>query len=141
MFEFDKLCREYEKLDHDQRLEMLTDLAGVIIPAIEEEDGGIPAFYLLVSAACAADGKLDDEEFTLFRESTGLDLDFDEAAETIRQIRGKDLLNEADELVDSFEHTDEDIKTAMVSYCLCLCSADRRIGLRERSFIRKLIND
>ncbi len=141
MFEFDKLCREYENLSDEKRLEMLTDLAGVIIPAIEDEDGGIPAFYLLVSAACAADGKLDEDEFVLFRDSTGLDLDYDEAAETIRQIRGKDLLEEADELVDSFENTAEDIKTAMVSYCLCLCSADRRISLKERSFIRKLIKD
>lgn len=141
MFEFDKLCREYENLSDEKRLEMLTDLAGVIIPAIEDEDGGIPSFYLLVSAACAADGKLDEEEFALFQESTGLDLDYEEAAETIRQIRGKDLTDEADELVDSFENTDEYIKTAMVSFCLCLCSADRRIGLKERSFIRKLIKD
>ena len=35
----------------------------------------------------------------------------------------------------------EDVKAAMVSYCLCICSADKRIGLQERSFIRRLIRE
>ena len=134
MFEFDKLCREYENLTYEERLDILTDMAGVIVPAIEELKGKRKDFFMLVSAACAADGKLDPEEYSLFKESTGLDLDFDEAAETIRQIRGKDLAEQANEL-------DEDVKAAMVSYCLCICSADKRIGLQERSFIRRLIRE
>ena len=36
MFEFDKLCREYENLTYEERLDILTDMAGVIVPAIEE---------------------------------------------------------------------------------------------------------
>ena len=141
MFEFDKLCREYENLTYEERLDILTDMAGVIVPAIEELKGKRKDFFMLVSAACAADGKLDPEEYSLFNESTGLDLDFDEAAETIRQIRGKDLAEQANELVDRFGELDEDVKAAMVSYCLCICSADKRIGLQERSFIRRLIRE
>ena len=141
MFEFEKVCREYELLTYDERRDMLRQLADIIVPAVAQITGGTDAFFILASAACAADGKLGVDEYSLFKDSTGLEIFYDEAAETIRQIKGKDLNEEADTLVDLFGGLDENIKDAMVCYCACLCSADDRIGLRERSFIRKLIKE
>ena len=34
---------------------------------------------------------------------------------------------------------DVDICDAMIGFCLCLCSADGRLSLKERSFIKKLM--
>ena len=141
MFEFEKVCREYELLTYDERRDILRELADIIVPAVAAITDGTDAFFLLASAACAADGKLGVDEYSLFKDSTGLDISYDEAAETIRQIKGKDLNEQADAVVDMFGTLDEKIKDAMVCYCACICSADNRIGLKERSFIRKLIKD
>ena len=49
------------------------------------------------------------------------------------------LLDAADEVVDGFADLDVDICDAMIGFCLCLCSADGRLSLKERSFIKKLM--
>ena len=141
MFEFQKLCKEYEGLSYDERRVILTELSSVILPATAAITGGTESFEILVLASCAADGKLSVEEYSLFKDATGLDISFDAAKEAISALKGKDLLEAADLVVDAFGALDESIKEAMVSFCLCLCSADGRISIHERAFIKKLIKE
>lgn len=141
MFEFQKLCKEYEGLTYDERRAVLTELSNIVLPATAAITGGTESFEVLVMASCAADGKLSVEEYSLFKDATGLDLSFDAAKEVIDALKGKELKEAADLVVDAFGALDEDIKEAMVSFCLCICSADGRVGLRERAFIKKLIKE
>ena len=141
MFEFQKLCKEYEGLTYDERRAVLTELSNIVLPATAAITGGTESFEVLVMASCAADGKLSVEEYSLFKDATGLDLSFDAAKEVIAAVKGKELKEAADLVVDTFGLLDESIKEAMVSFCLCICSADGRVGLRERAFIKKLIKE
>ena len=141
MFEFEKLCHEYEALSYDQRRAVLTELAAAVLPATALITGGTAAFELLVLASCAADGKLSVEEYSLFKDATGFDISYDKAREAVDVAKGKDLREAADLVVDLFGALEPAIKEAMVSFCLCICSADGRIGLRERAFIKKLIRE
>ncbi len=139
MLEMEKLFKEYEKLSYDDRREMLTELAQDIIPVVELMTKGREKFELLVLAACSADGKLGVEEYALVRDATGQDFSFDSLARTLGDIDSKNLQKEADEAVDSFGEISQEIKSEMVSFCLCLCSADNRFTLKEKSFIKKLL--
>ena len=141
MFEFEKLCKEYEKLSYDERRGVLTELSAVILPVTAVITGGTEAFELLVLASCGADGKLDVEEYSLFKDATGLDISFDAARDAVANAKGKELTEITDIVVDLFGVLEPAIKEAMVSFCLCLCSADGRINLRERAFIKKLIRE
>ncbi len=139
MFEFEKVCKSYENLSYDERRAILTELSAVILPATTLISGGTEIFELLVLASCAADGRLSVEEYSLFKDATGIDISFDAAKEVVDVAKGKEVREAADLAVDTFGALEPAIKEAMVSFCLCICSADGRIGLRERAFIKKLI--
>lgn len=137
--ELEKLFKEYEKLSYDDRRKILTELAKDIIPAVELFTKGREKFELLVMAACSADGKLGVDEYSLIKDATGQDFSYDSAAKKLDDINIKDLQKSADEAVDSFGEISQEIKSAMVSFCLCLCSADNRLTLKEKNFIKKLL--
>lgn len=139
MFEFDKLCKEYETLTYDERRLTLSSLSDIVLPAIEKVTHGTESFELLVLASCAADGKLGVEEYSLFKDATGMDFSYDAAEELIKNVKGKNLFDAADVVVDTFGTINPDVKAAMVSFCLCLCSADNKVTLKEKAFIKKLI--
>ncbi len=139
MFEFEKMCRDYETLTYDERRSVLEEFAAVILPAITEVTGGTESFRVLALASCAADGKLNEAEYALFKDVTGLDLSYDVLEDDVFDAKDRDLVSAADEVVDGFADLDVDICDAMIGFCLCLCSADGRLSLKERSFIKKLM--
>lgn len=140
MFEFEKMCSEYEDLSYVERQDLLKELADTILPAVKEKTGGTISFEVLVMASCDADGKLDDDEYALYKDATGTELSYDAVTEKLKEHNQKDLLEAADAVVDGFGDIDITLKEKMVAFCLCLCSADGRVGLRERLFIKKLVD-
>jgi len=139
MFEFEKLVHQYEKLTYDERREQLTVLSAIILPAIDAITGGVEAFTTIVLASCAADGKLDIEEYSLFKDSTNIDISFEDASALVEAAKKDNIGERADNVADVLGMISEDIKVAVVSYCLCLVSADNYVGIRESQFIKKLI--
>ncbi|MBD5414148.1 MAG: TerB family tellurite resistance protein [Treponema sp.] len=139
MFEFQKLCKEYENLTYDERKAILLEDWVKLCPVLGAIPEGIPSFGIVVLAACAADGKLDPAEYALFLEITGVQLSFEDLAATVEFAKGKDLLEAADAIVDTYGDFSEEVKLLMVSFCLCFCSADERITVSEKKFIKKLI--
>lgn len=139
MFEFEKMVHEYEHLTYDERRDLLTGLTNEMMPLLAAIDSGLEAFEVLVLASCGADGRLDVEEYSLFKDATGIDLGFDSAAELIKSMDKKSIKEAADYVVELFGIVSPELKADMCSFCLCLCSADGKVGLRESSFIRKLI--
>ena len=139
MFEFDALCREYEKLSYDERRTMLTELADDILPALKLVANGTESFETLVMASCAADGKLSIEEYSLVKDATGLDFSFNRVAAEIKAMNVKDIQEAANTVADFLGKISADIKSEVVSFCLCICSADSRVTLKEKKFIKKLL--
>ena len=139
MFEFEKLCHKYEDMSFEERRDELTELSKSIIPALMLLPNGIEAFKILIRAACAADGQLQGSEYTLVASATGLDIGYENAEEIVNNTNPKALRELADVIVDVFGDLDLNIKADMVSFMLCIVSADNRITLRESMFIQKLI--
>ena len=139
MFEFEKLCHKYEDMSYEERRDELTELSKSIIPALMLLPNGIEAFKILIRAACAADGELQGAEYTLVASATGLDIGFENAEFLVNNTNPKALRELADVIVDVFGDLDLEVKADMVSFMLCIVSADNRITLRESMFIQKLI--
>jgi len=139
MFEFEKLCHKYENLSYEERRDELSELSKRIIPALLTIPNGLQAFEILIRAACAADGELQASEYTLVASATGLSIGYENAEELVNNTNPKVLRELADVIVDVFGALDLDIKVDMVSFMLCIVSADNRITLKESMFIQKLI--
>ncbi|SCW39380.1 hypothetical protein SAMN02910456_00870 [Ruminococcaceae bacterium YRB3002] len=139
MFEFEKLCHTYENMTYEQRRDELSELSKNIIPALMLLPNGLEAFKILVRAACAADGELQASEYTLVAAATGLDIGYENAENIVKNTDPKALKELADIIVDVFGSLDLNIKADMVSFMLCIVSADNRITLRESMFIQKLL--
>ena len=139
MFEFEKLCHRYEDMTFEERRDELTELSKSIIPALMVLPNGLEAFKILVRAACAADGELQGSEYTLVASATGLDIGYENAENLVKNTNPKALRELADVIVDVFGNLDLNVKADMVSFMLCIVSADNRITLKESMFIQKLI--
>ncbi len=139
MFEFEKLCHHYEDLTYEQRRDELNQLSQRIIPALMLLPNGLEAFKILVRAACAADGELQGSEYTLVASATGLDIGYENAENLVKNTNPKALRELADIIVDVFGGLDLNIKADMISFILCIVSADNRITLKESMFIKKLL--
>lgn len=139
MFEFEKLCHHYEDLTYEQRRDELEQLSQRIVPALMLLPNGLEAFKILVRAACAADGELQGSEYTLVASATGLDIGYENAENLVKNTNPKALRELADIIVDVFGGLDLNIKADMVSFMLCIVSADNRITLKESMFIKKLL--
>ncbi|MBR2522851.1 MAG: hypothetical protein IKE53_00235 [Clostridiales bacterium] len=139
MFEFEKLCHRYEDMTFEERRDELAELSKSIIPALMVLPNGLEAFKILVRAACAADGELQGSEYTLVASATGLDIGYENAENLVKNTNAKALRELADIIVDVFGNLDLNVKADMVSFMLCIVSADNRITLKESMFIQKLI--
>lgn len=123
----------------EERRDELAELSKSIIPALMVLPNGLEAFKILVRAACAADGELQGSEYTLVASATGLDIGYENAENLVKNTNAKALRELADIIVDVFGNLDLNVKADMVSFMLCIVSADNRITLKESMFIQKLI--
>lgn len=141
MFKFGRICRVYKNMSSEDRRATLIEDASVILPALAALDGddGVKAFIIIVSTACAADGKLNADEYRLFCDVTGTTVDYSAACAMIDAANTRVAQNLIDVIVDRFGDIDIRIKESMVSFCLCFCAANGKITREEKRFIKQLI--
>ncbi len=140
MFEFEKVCKEYEALSFDQLKTIVSTESSVILPALDELDGdGLSTFILFVATACAASGKLELGEYKLFEEVTGVTVSYEDALAIVDAAKGKDAQERVDAVVELFGVLDEEIKCSIMRFCLAFCAANGEVDSREKRFIRKLL--
>ena len=114
--------------------------SSVILPALTAIAGdGVTEFILFVMTACAADGKLDPEEYALFTDVTGITVEYSAACAMISAAATKESRNIVDIIVDAFGQLDDELKASMISFCLCFCAANGKIDGKEKRFIKNLI--
>ena len=137
---FGKICREYLKLTRDELCTMLRQESLIVLPALASLGGdGINEFIMFVFTACASDGKLDAEEYSLFTEVTGIEIAYDDACKLIDSAKTRVAQNAIDNVIDSFGLLSEEVKASMISFCLCFCAANGKITRGEKKFLKRLI--
>ena len=150
MFEFTKLCNEYEKLSPAERHVLLVENSAKILARLRllGADAVIdPAETLacFILSSIVSDGKLDEREYllmypTLVR-ALGEDFDFATVKASIESDRegARALKKDTEEMVRIYSLLDDSLREDLLMLCLCVTSVDGKVTLKERNYIRRLL--
>ena len=148
MFEFAKLCKEYETLSAPERGAMLTGKSVQILAKLKllELPGVDPVHALagFILGSVVADGRVNEQEYLLIYPALvhvfGDDFDFDSIKNSFRKDReGREAVKEyTQEMLSFLALADETLREDVIALCLCVVTVDGKISLRERNYIRKL---
>lgn len=150
MKDFDKLCKDFESIDIDTYAAVLTEKAMKLIPALSafSEDGlsGIEIFASFIYGAIAADGKLSEDEYALvyplLHAFFGDSIDYNDAKRAFSSLskEHKELKTIVDEMVDLIGFFSDEMKADIIIVVMLICAVDGKISLKEKNWIKKLIN-
>ncbi|MGN1052178.1 MAG: hypothetical protein ACI4SH_02165 [Candidatus Scatosoma sp.] len=149
MFEFKKLCNEYEKLSVAERNALIVEKSAKILTRLRllGADGIISPVNTLacfILSSVISDGKINEQEYILIYpaliKAFGADFDFSsvKAAVEKNQALKKTATDYAEALASLLAETDENFINDVIGLCLCVVSVDGKISLRERNYIKKL---
>lgn len=148
IFEFSKLCNEYEKLSALERSAILTGksvkiLAKLRLFGVDEVDP-VETLAAFILGSIVADGKLNEQEYILMYPALvkvfGSDFNFAKvkAAVAKNSELKKAAKDYTKELMQLLTKTDESFAIDVIGLCLCVVSIDGKISLREKMYIGKL---
>lgn len=140
MFEFEKMCKAFEEMSNGERKLYLQEQSVNLVKAFESiGTDGLQMFLYFMAMACGADGKLSVEEYSLLQEVTPIDLKYSEVEDLINRLNNKDSKDRARWISETVGSLSEEYQDVIISFCLCFCSADKKVSLKERTFIKSLV--
>lgn len=140
MFEFEKMCKAFEEMSNGERKLYLQEQSVNLVKAFESiGTDGLQMFLYFMAMACGADGKLSVEEYSLLQEVTPIDLKYSEVEDLINRLNTKDSKDRARWISETVGSLSEEYQDVIISFCLCFCSADKKVSLKERTFIKSLV--
>ena len=148
MFEFTKLCREFDTLTPLERSAMLTKKSAVILAKLTQLSipGVDPVNTLagFILGSVVADGHISEREYLLIYPALlkvfGDEFDFESVKDSFRKDRdGRAAVRlYTQEMLALLALADEGLREDMIMLCLCVVSMDGRITLREQRYIHQL---
>lgn len=148
MFEFAKVCREYEKLSTLERTALLTGKSVKILAKLNDLDlptvDSVHTLAGFILGAIVADGKVNEQEYLLMYPALltvfGDGFDFESVKESFKQDRdGRKAIGQYnEELLSLLVLADESLREDIIMLCLCVVSVDGKISVSEKRYIRKL---
>ncbi len=147
MFEFKKLCNEYEQLTVMERGLLMTEKSVKILAKLSLVDlpdfDPVEALAGFIIGSVVSDGKLNEREYLLIYPSLiqifGYDFDFNSVKQAFCSIGARKVIKEyAEEMLKIFDLIDEDLKNDVVMLCLCVTAMDGKISLKEKRYIKRL---
>lgn len=148
MFEFAKLCNEYEKLSALERGAILTEksvkiLAKLRLLGVNDVDP-VETLSCFILGSIVSDGKINEQEYILIYPALvkvfGSDFDFAsvKAAVSKNYAFKKAVKDYSKELASTLAEADESFVNDVIGLCLCVVSIDGKISFREKNYIKKL---
>lgn len=148
MFEFKKLCDEYEKLSTVEKGLLLADSSVTIMAKLHNLDvNGIDPIQTLagfIIGSVVADGKVSEKECVLIYpalvKAFGNDFDFNSVKESFKKDHDgrKRLSDYTEDMIRVLDFLDDEIKSEIVTLCLCVMAIDGKISLKEKNYIKRL---
>ena len=148
MFEFSKLCKEFESLTVLERGVIMTGKSAEIFAKLRKLNmPGVDPVQTLagfILGSVVADGHVNEQEYLLIYPALlhtfGDDFDFESIKQSFKDDRdGRNAVKEyTQEMLSLISLADESLIEDVVMLCLCVVSVDGRISPREQRYIRKL---
>ncbi len=149
MFEFEKLCKEVEKIPAADYAAILSEKTATVLPVLAavsmDELSGIEIFGSFILASIVADGKLSEEEYLLLYPSMQLffqdNISYEECKKAVRKAapEAREIKKIVNEMVDVLGQLSEELKIDIITISLLICAVDGKISLREKMYIKQLI--
>lgn len=149
MFEFTKLCKEFEKMSAIERGAIIAEKSLVVMAKLKlldvPEIDPVETLATFIVGAVAADGKLDEREYLLIYPALvrafGEDFDFATVKAVFECDKSvhKEIHDYTADLLTVLSFADESFREDVVTLCLAIVTVDNKITLKERKYIKKLI--
>ncbi len=149
MFEFNKVMKDYERLNAIERGLMLTEKSVSILAKLSALDiDGIDPVETLASfiiSSVVADGKLHEKEYLLIYPALvkvfGSDFDYESIKKEFEADKDgrKDIAGYTTDLLRVLGTVDETLYEDVIILCLCVVTIDGKVSLREKNYVKRLI--
>lgn len=149
MFEFTKLCNEFEKLSPVERGAMLAAKTVKVLAKLHayetDEFDPVVALAAFIVGSVAADGVIDEKEYLLIYPSLvaafGEDFDYESVKGIFKENKfvKKAVHDYTEDLMKVLADDDDEMREDLVCLCLCVMSVDGKITLKEKNYIKRLI--
>ncbi len=150
MFEFKKLCNEYENLTFVERGAVLVNKSVEVISKLKEiakdtEIDPLTGYAYFILASIVSDGKVSEQEYLLMYPALlkvfGESFNFKEIKYIIEEDKDgkKTVKNYIKEFLGLVSHLSDDLKKDLITLSLCVVSMDGKVSFKERNYIRKLL--
>ena len=149
MFEFTKICNEFEKMSALERKFLLTEKSVVILKKLSDlgVDGVDPVETLaaFILGSVCSDGKVNEQEYLLIypalQKVFGDRVDFNaiKLALSADKAGHKAVKDYSVELMKVLNKADESLFEDVVALCLCVTSLDGKVTLKEKNYIKRLV--
>lgn len=149
MFEFTKLCKEFERMSALERGAVIAEKSVKVMAKLKlldvQEIDPVETLATFIVGAVAADGKLDEREYLLIYpalvKAFGEDFDFATVKAVFEADKGvhKEIRDYTADLLTVLNLVDESFRDDVVVLCLAVVTVDNKITFKERKYIKKLI--
>ena len=140
MTKFDELMQKYVDTDRDTLVKLAQSSLVKLMPVFNEvaDDGNGAKFIVpVMCASIAADNRFSTLEYKFIKDLLESSLTYDDFMASVRRYSGE----EGQELVDKlFDACGTDMKTELLSFCLCFMAVDETITKEETAFVKRLLD-
>lgn len=147
MFEFNKLCNELENLNPVERGLILAEKSVSVakgLAALDLPFDPVKTLVTFIIGSVVSDGSLSEKDYLYIYPSLvkafGNDFDFLSAKQALQIAKDvkKEISKDTKELISVIGMCDEELATDIIALCLLITSADGKISLNEKRYIRQL---
>ena len=147
MFEFKRLCNELETLNTVERGAIFAEKSVSVMKGLSGLEVPLNPVRTLVSfiiGSVVSDGSINEKDYLYIYPSLvkafGKDYDFSSAKQAIGLAKDikKETTKYTKDMISIISACDENLATDIVALCLLITSADGRISLKEKRYIRQL---
>lgn len=148
MFEFNKMCDEYQRLTNTEKRIIIAEKTIKIFAELSALNVcGIDPFETLagfIVGSVVADGKINEQEYLLMYPTLvqifGKDFDYNSVKKTFATDAEckNSVCKYTENMLKILTMLNENIKTDVIILCLCVVSMDGKINFKERKYIKRL---
>ena len=140
MATLNEILQKYVDASYEELLALATESFDKLMPVFNEvaDDGNGAKFIVpVMCASIAADNRFSTLEYKFIKDLLESSLTYDDFMASVRRYSGE----EGQELVDKlFDACGTDMKTELLSFCLCFMAVDETITKEETAFVKRLLD-
>lgn len=148
MFEFQKLCREIEALSPSKRAMLLSEKSIAVIKGLRElgamETDPVVILASFIIGSVVSDGSISEKDYLFIypslQKAVGNECDLAAIKRSVKVSKDiqKTIAVYTQELLAIISEADEQLGNDLISLCLLVTSADGKISLKEKRYIKQL---